>query len=124
MESLGLEGVSIQTRRVCGLPGGDDGSRVVEGHRGVGETVGPPHLVDQPEGSPVGVVRDDQVVARLEQPQDGVLGGQTAGKGQTVAGAFQRGQARFEGRPGGIAAAGVLEAPVLADGVLGEGRGQ
>ena len=64
------------------------------------------------------------MVAGREQAQDGVLGGQAAGEGQPVGGAFQRGQARFEGGPGGVAAAGVLEAPVLADRVLGEGRGQ
>ena len=58
---------------------------------------------EQAVGAAVGVVGDDDVVAGLEQVEEGVLGGHAAGEGQAEAAAVQRSQARLERGAGGVA---------------------
>ena len=98
--SSGLVGVSIQTsRRVVG-------QRAVER---VGVGAGRRPTTSSPAGGTpcrsAGTCRRRRrcradVVARREQAQHAVLGGQPAGERQAVAGAFERGEARLERRRG------------------------
>ena len=82
------------------------------------------HLVDQPEGSAVGVVGHDDVVTRPQQrAQRAVGGGHARAERPAVGGLLDRGQRRLQGGAGRIAGAGVLVAAAQsADAVLGERR--
>src|ERR687898_3189574 len=80
-------------------------------------------LVDQPVGAAVGVVPEHDAVGRPELAQYRVLGRHAGGERERVAPALERGQARLQRVAGGVAAAAVLPASVLADGPLGERGG-
>jgi hypothetical protein len=82
------------------------------------------HARDEPVRAAVGVVRDEHMVARVQPPQQGVLRRQPAREREAVARLLERREALLERAAGGIAAAGVLEAVVLAHRPLRERRGQ
>ena len=82
------------------------------------------HARDEPERPAVRVGGDDHVVAGIERAQDRVLGRETARERETVARVLQRRDARLERGARRVGAARVLVAPVLADRVLRERRGQ
>ncbi len=97
---------------------------VVDGGGGVLDPPLREHLVDETEGAAVGVVRDDEVVARTQHRTEQAVGGGHARAERPAVGAvLERGEVRLEGTTGGVAGAGVLEAVAhLTDTVLGEGR--
>ena len=87
---------------------------------GPGDPERSPHLGDQAERAAVGVVAEHDPLAGTDEPQHVVLGGQPAGERQPVTGGLQRGDARLQRGARRVARAGVLEAAVVADAVLGE----
>src|SRR5690606_605264 len=97
--------------------------------------VGEVHRVDLQAGwgvDPLGeadraavrVVGDDDVAVGGGEAQERVLGGQARREGEPVAGALEHREMGLERLPGGVAAAGVLEAARLAGGLLAERGGQ
>ena len=103
-------------------PGGVDG-------RGVGQVGGRerkpavlPHPAQQAVGAAVDVPGDHEVVAGTQEPEDGVLGGDSAAEAEAVGGALQRGDAALQCRPGRVSGAGVEPSPVPLDVVLDEQR--
>ncbi len=74
----------------------------------------PEHLVEEAEGPTVDVVGVDDVVAGVEQVEEGVGGGETGGEGETVLRSLQRRQAVLQRVAGEVVGAGVLVPLVLA----------
>ena len=62
------------------------------------------------------------MVTGAEQSEDGVLGGHPAAEAEPLRRSLQRGDAAFQGRPGGVARPGVEPAPIPLDVVLDEQR--
>ncbi len=82
------------------------------------------HAQGQSDGAAVGVVRQQDVVARGEEAQHGVGGRHPAGKGVAVGRAFEGGQVALQGQPARVLGAGVLEPAVLSDLALHERGGE
>ncbi len=125
MPSSGLVGVSTQTILV--RPGTDRGAHGVEvAHVGDGvlDALRLRDLVEVAVGAAVGVVGDDDVVARDEQRAgDGVLARQARGEGEPAAAALERGDALLERGAGRVGRPAVLVAAAeAADAVLLVGR--
>ena len=120
----GLVGVSIQTSFVFGVMiACEAGRRRVVGVAG-GEAPRLEDLVEQAEGAAVQVGRGGDLVAGLQQrAEHRRRRRQAGGERQAALAAFQRREARFEGRARRVAAAGVLVALVLAGRGLGVGGG-
>ena len=97
---------------------GEIGRRPLDANVGV-------HAGDEAERSAVGVARQHHVIAGLDQrAQHRVFRGHAAGEREAPRGAFERGETRLERGARRVAGPAVFEPGVLADGVLGERRGQ
>src|SRR5690606_25143869 len=77
-------------------------------------------LVEQAEGAAVEIVAREHVVAGRERVEERRLGAEAAREGEAVRAPLERGEARLERVARRVAAAGVLEALVLAGRLLGE----
>ena len=84
----------------------------------------PHHGVEQAVGAAVDVVAAQDVVPRAQGVQQGGGRPAAAAEGEAQLAPLQRGQGRLQRRPGGVAAARVVEAQRLARLGLGEGAGQ
>ena len=82
------------------------------------------YTCDKPVGAAVRVVRDDQMVARVECAQDGILGREAARERESVPRVLERRDARLHRGTSRVAAARIFVAAVLSDRVLGECRRQ
>ena len=112
MPSSGLVGVSHQITRVSGRSAARSAADVGEVDRGVLDAPRPEHLVDQPERAAVGVVRDDDVVARRQQhAQQHVGGAHPRPERDGVPPALQRGEALLQRGAGGVGASGSTRSP-------------
>ena len=120
--SSGLVGVSIQTSLVAGPD--DCGETLGAGVVGVARDQSPglENALEQPERAAVEVGRGGDLVAGPQGREHGRGRRQARGEGQRPLAPFQCRQARFQGGPRRIAAAGVLVALVLARGFLRERR--
>ena len=79
---------------------------------------------DETKRSAVGIVRDDDVIARPQQSQHRVLGCETTREGEPVRGAFEGGEAGLVGASRRVVAARVLVAAVLPHFLLRERGGE
>src|SRR5699024_10702940 len=94
-------------------------------HHGGFHTPGDKDGVDEPEGATVGVVAQDDVVARLEQDAEQDVGGRHAGgEGTTVLGTLEGGDGLLQHGDGGVTHTGVfITTAQLIGAVLREGGG-
>ena len=116
--SIGLLGVSIQTRRVFGRMAARTrfGSRHVEERRLDAELL--QHLVEDAERAAVDVVADEHVVAALQREQDGRRRRAAAAERDAVLAALERGEAPLERGARRVAGARVVVALVQRPGRL------
>ena len=102
IDSVGLVGDSIQTRRVSSRHAAVERVGVAQVARGPRDAVPLVHARDEPERAAVRVGRDDHVVAGIERAQDRVLGREPAREREPVPRALERRDARLErGRASG-----------------------
>ena len=122
--SIGLLGVSTQSIFVESVKAPSSASASLEVDRGDGHAPGAEDSREQSVGAAVGVVAQDDVVARGERTQQRVFAGEPRGEGDAVRRLLQVGEARLERRACGIVAARVVGESHDADRVLDVGRGE
>ena len=116
MCSIGLVGVSMNRYLVFGVIAGSISSRLRRVDVGEVEPELAPHALEQPERAAVGVVADDEVVARLEPGQDGVDGRHARGEGERRGAGFDGREVALERHARRVLRAAVFEALVAGRG--------